>query len=72
MTAWWAAAVPMRAGIVGVQGSCDGDPLGTALTIVPAMGLATGIRSRLDRVRDVQWGHEIRRFQEDVGRANQR
>ncbi len=51
--------------------------LGTSLTIVLALGLATasfvtGIRSRLDRARDAQWEHEIRSFQDDGGRANQR
>ena len=46
--------------------------MGTALTIVPTMGLVTGIRSRLDRARGAQWEPEIRGVQEDGGRATQR
>lgn len=51
--------------------------LGTALAISLAMVLASassvsGMRSRLDRSRDNQWEREIRCFQENGGRTNQR
>ena len=51
--------------------------LGTMLAIVLATGIASalsvnGMRSRLDRVRDDQWEREIRCFQENGGRTNQR
>ncbi|OBH50944.1 hypothetical protein A5682_22045 [Mycobacterium mantenii] len=51
--------------------------LATGLAIVLATALAsaalaTGIRARLDRARDVRWEREIRHFQENGGRTNQR
>lgn len=51
--------------------------LGSVLAISLAMGLAiassvNGARSRLDRIRDEQWEREIRCFQENGGRTNQR
>lgn len=51
--------------------------LGTVLTISLAMGLAIassvcGMCSRLDRIRDDQWEREIRCFQENGVRTNQR
>lgn len=55
--------------------------LSTALATITAIVLATGLaaassvngmRSWLDRIRDDQWEREIRCFQENGGRTNQR
>jgi hypothetical protein len=51
--------------------------LGTVLALVLATGVAmglsfNGIRSLLDHARDDQWEREIRCFQENGGRTNQR
>lgn len=59
--AWRALTVALATGLAIV--------LATALA---SAALATGIRARLDRARDVQWEREIRYFQEDGGRTNQR
>lgn len=50
---------------------------GTVLAIALVVGagaasLVAGSRLRLDRARDAQWDYEIRCFQDDGGRANQR
>ncbi|WP_204079487.1 hypothetical protein [Mycobacterium riyadhense] len=52
-----------------------GDAVATALLTLLIIGLAITlvhvvVRSRLDRLRDAQWGHEIARLQEHGGRAN--
>ena len=54
-----------------------GDAVATAeatlLIVALAMtSLVGGVRSRLDRARDVHWEREIRCLQEDGGRTNQR
>jgi hypothetical protein len=53
-----------------------GDAVATAEATLLLVGigmtsLVAGVRSRLDRARDAQWGREIRCLQEDGGRTNQ-